>query len=311
MTIDQATKLLNIIEDIDTISEDTLKSKKRAAQRRWHPDMAPSQDEATLNRFKETFQKIEVAVACILSYQKNGYVARDNADFAETGSQNEQKEAQDRQSATTWKVEVQKRWANIKAVNWRIDKRDTILSDGFSVYEQLKQDLKDRTPALGFTSIFGAFYLFMALSFLAIFLPFLFYIITPLFFIHTIFCVLVALPLSIIWLPEWLYKIAAMSCDAGLEICNFIRNTPRIRRFVDWPYYFSIGILLVFITPLYNFVGKQLKNKVVGIQKKTIAFFGDYDVVYVEDLIKKDPAQMSRSEINDLFRVYNMALSFN
>jgi hypothetical protein len=100
MTIDQAIELLSIIEDIDTISKDTLKSKKRAAQRRWHPDTAPNQDAATLNRYKENFQNIEMAVACILGYQKNGYAPRDNADFAETGSQNEQKEAQDRHQSS-------------------------------------------------------------------------------------------------------------------------------------------------------------------------------------------------------------------
>ena len=128
MTIDKAIELLSIIENIDTISTDTLKSKKRAAQRRWHPDMAPSQDEATVNRFKENFQNIEAAAACILSYQKYGYAPRDESDFATENPENAQKEAQDRQSATTWKAEIQKRWTNIKAANWRIEKRDTILS---------------------------------------------------------------------------------------------------------------------------------------------------------------------------------------
>ena len=311
MTIDQAIELLGIIEDIDTISADTLKSKKRAAQRRWHPDMSPSQDEATLNRFKENFQKIEAAAACILSYQKYGYAPRDESDFAAANPENVQKEAQDRQSAATWKAEIQKRWTNIKAANWRIEQRDTILSDGFLVREQLRQDLKDQTPVWGFISIFGSFYLFAALTFLGMFLPFLMYLITPLFFLQVALCVLYALPMSAVWLPDWLYRIAAASCDVGLKVCQFISDVPLIRRFADCPYYFAVGFLLVGITPLYNFVGKKLKDKVVGVQRKTQAFFGDYQVAYVEDLIQKDPHQMSRFDINHLFRVYNMSLSFN
>jgi hypothetical protein len=52
MTLDEAIELLEITEDIDKISDEKLREKRKRAMQRWHPDTIPQADPDTKTRYE-------------------------------------------------------------------------------------------------------------------------------------------------------------------------------------------------------------------------------------------------------------------
>ncbi|MBK8920266.1 MAG: hypothetical protein IPM81_01975 [Saprospirales bacterium] len=69
MTLDEAIELLEITEDIDKITDEKLREKRRRAMQRWHPDTVPLSDSATKERYEYQFKNIEVALGIIAKYR--------------------------------------------------------------------------------------------------------------------------------------------------------------------------------------------------------------------------------------------------
>ena len=312
MTFDEAIELLEITEDVDHLSESDLTRIQRTAQRRWHPDKVPKADEGTRKRYEENFKKIELAMALIRRYKKDGYIPRseqfDAADMDDWKSS--QKEEANRRQAPEWLAYAQTVWAKVKQANWRMTLREEVLSDGFPLRDVLRQDLRDEVAIWSMVSILCGFYLFVAASLVALFLPFLFFAIAPAFLLHVLLCLLLAMPLSRLWLPGWLGDLAYKSQQMLLEVGYFMERVPLLRRLIVWPWYFANGFNLLILRPLYELAGYLLRDKIVGIKKRNTFYFETYDTRYVEVLLSKQPQQMNRLELNDLFSLYNMLLTF-
>ncbi len=312
MTIDQAIELLEITEDIDQISAETLVQKQKRARKRWHPDRRATADDATKKRYEENFKNIDLAIQAILQYQQKGYMPRDedidpNEDF---DLRTKQKEETSRKQAPEWMTYIQKVWAPIKHKNWQITQKEVLMSDGFRLRDKLREDLQDENSIWPIVTIFAGFYLFIVLSIIGIFFPIIFILLVPAFLIHTILCFLLALPLSRIWLPYWLYDLASKSYELILKVAIFMDETKWLRSLIRYPWYFANGFSILILRPIYELAGYLWRDKVVGIKKRRITYFHDYETGYVDALLQKSPEAMNRSELKHLFNIYNKVLVY-
>lgn len=316
MTLDEAIELLEITEDIDKITEKDLNNKRRRAMGRWHPDLVATANDETKARYERNFKNVEPAVQLIYQYRTGTYFA--GQDFekgnAATGAHSRQQEADMRSNARQWVAGIQKVWQQIKNSGWAMTVRDTILSDGFRLRDVLRQDIKDDVMALSVTSLFYGFYGFIAFCIPGIFLPYILFITLPVFVIHSLLCMLLILPLSRIWMSGWLTDAAIFSCNKGLIIGDVIMKTlgrwKFFRALVNWPFYFAKGMTLLIITPLYELAGYLLRDKVVGVKKRCERYLSDYPEFYIEQLLQKDPAQMTWLELRHLSEVHQVCLRF-
>lgn len=312
MTLDEAIELLEITTDLDSLTEKELYEKRKRAMRRWHPD--PHTDEAVKARYEQHFKRIEPAVQLLLQYLNGTYIPGQPFEESQSAGRGISEEEL-RREAPQYKERIHSAWEQIRRQGWKMGSQETILSDGFSLRDKLREDLNDDIAALSILSFFSGFYAFAALAIPAAFFPILFYLATPLFLFHTLCCLVLLLPLSRLWLPGKLADVALFSGNTGLRIGDFIlSNLGRwaiFRMLVMWPFYFAKGASLLIVRPLYELVGHLLKDKVVGVKKRMVRYFNDfYPEAYVDLLLGKDPAQMDYIELVHLSDIYQTCQQF-
>jgi len=314
MTLDAAIELLEIT-DIDKITEDELKLRRRRTMARWHPDIVSTSDEETKARYERNFKNIEPAILIIYAYRTGTYFAGQT--FEEGNNVDlrfRQQEASMQKEAPQWKTSILNVWDRIKSGGWMMTVKETVLTDGFKVREKLREDIKDDIPALSVTSMFYGFYAFLVFLIPVLLIPYLAFLTVPVLLIHLLLCTLLFLPLSRIWLPVWLGDLAIKSCNIGLKIGTFVFDKLgglRIFRvLINWPFYFAKGMTLLIIMPIYELTGYLLREKKIGLKKRRERYFGDYPEFYVENLLKKDISELSWQELKYLSEIYNLSMKF-
>jgi hypothetical protein len=313
MTLDEAIELLEITEDIDVITEKELREKRKRAMNRWHPDKVL--DPVTKARYEEIFKKIEQAVALIYEYRSGNPYAGQDFNHGKTGAQNQQQEDKMRAEAPQWKERILKVWAGIKSAGWQMSIKDRVISDGFKLKDVLDRDVKDEVMALAVSSFVYGIYAFLAALIPSLLLKFIFLLTLPALLIHSILCFLLLLPLSRLWMPNWLLTAAWFSCDKGLQFGSLIMRFFGEKRFfrvlVNWPYYFSKGLTLLVVTPIYKLIGHFLRDKVVGVKIRRERYFADFPEHYIDQLLGKEPSQMTWQELRYLSEIYHACSKFN
>lgn len=313
MTLDEAIELLEITEDIDKITEKELNEKRKRAMSRWHPDKV--QDPVIKERHEQIFKKIDVAVALIYEYRSGNPYAGQEFTHEKTGAHTRQQEDTMRADAPRWREGIQKVWANIKSTGWQMTVKDSVLSDGFKLKDVLDRDIKDEVMALAVSSFVYGIYAFLAALLPSLLFQYLFLLTLPALLIHSLLCFLLLLPLSRLWMPSWLLTAASLSCDKGLQFGNFMMRAFGGKRFfrvlVNWPYYFSKGLTLLVVTPIYKLIGHFLRDKVVGVKIRRERYFSDFPEYFIDQLLGKDPNQMTWQELRYLSEIYHACSRFN
>jgi hypothetical protein len=312
MTLDEAIEILEITEDIDTISVDKLQEKRKRAMTRWHPDKV--QDPIVKERYERQFKKIDQAVELIYEYRTSNRYAGQTFTDPKAEAFSSKREESLRAEAPAWKAQIEKVWAAIKSAGWNMTIKERVLSDGFKLKDVLDQDVKDDIMAYAVSSFVYGIYAFIMTLIPALFFPMLLVITVPVLLVHTALCFLMMLPLSRLWMPSWLNTAAWFACDKGLAVGDFImRSLGGFRLFrvlVNWPYYFSKGTTLLVVRPIYSAIGHFLRDKVVGLKTTVERYFIDYPEHYVDQLLGKDTAQLSKQELQYLSRIYEACLAY-
>jgi hypothetical protein len=316
MTLDEAIELLEITEDIDKITDEKLREKRRRAMQRWHPDTVPLSDSATKERYEYQFKNIEVALGIIAKYRAGEYFAGQESDN-ETASQSSrasQQQSEMSKEAPTWQFDIQKIWQQIRAAGWNMTTKETVYSDGFSLRDVLRGDLKDDIMAVSVMSIFNGYYGFLLSCIPLMIFPYLIYVTLVIWAIHTLLCFLLILPLSRIWMWDWLTDAAIYSCNKGIALGELMMNVlgrwKFFRVLLTWPFYFAKGLTLLVIMPLYELVGYFLGDKRVGVKIRREKYFADFQEAYVSYLLTKVPSQMSWLELRHLSEIHQTCLKF-
>jgi hypothetical protein len=312
MTLDQAIEILDIT-NASTLDHESLKKYVSAAKRKWHPDKVIHQkDQETIQKHTNNFQKIEPAESIVRAYLNGNYHegAYLNDEPKETPKQPEEVI---RENAPSIQDKLQNIWSTVQELGFKHNRRTVELSDGFTLRELLNQDFKQDIAMLAIISLLS----YMTTVFLLlIILQFIFPVIASLGFIFSlgmfVSCLLAMLPLSRIWLPQKVLPVIEWFVVLGLKVHDV---------FVDFHAFFgykNIGLWIVrgfarfvkyiILWPLYEIAKLIVGNKVVGVIRKDIDYYADVADWYVEDLLQKDPAQMSRQELFDLSHLYSELL---
>jgi hypothetical protein len=216
--------------------------------------------------------------------------------------------------APAWQNDIQNVWQRIQGAGWKMTTKETIYSHGFRLRDVLRGDLKDDIMAISVMSIFNGYYAFLLSCLPLLVFPYLIYVTMALWLIHSILCLLLILPLSRIWMWDWLTDAALFSCNKGLAVGRLMMDTlGRLRFFrvlLTWPFYFAKGMTLLFIMPLFELVGYFLGEKKVGVKKRRERYLGDYPESYIAHLLTRAPAQMSWSELRHLSDIHQICLGF-
>lgn len=310
LTFDQAIELLEIT-DISKLSVDDIAQLEKKSKKRWHPDKVShlKNDEIT-QEYTNKFQQIETACKMILSYLNGTYQAGEA--FTETSNASH-KEPEDviRENASNIQVTLRDLWNLIKEKKYKWTTENVILSDGFKLKDLLREDFKEDIAMLSVVSFFYGFVILWILIAIGTAIsPIIGAFIGIFWILQALSCACGLLPLSRFWLPESIQSIMIWFINFGLKIYNWAENESRaaawwVQLLVAIPNLFALAIKYIVLFPLYETTKLIVGDKVVGIVKKSVNYYAGAAEWYIDDLILKNPDEMTGDELFHLSYLYS------
>ncbi len=305
------------ITDLDSLTEADLPKLRRKAQVRWHPDkiLYTKPSEETLQRYQRNFRLIGPAIEAVEGYLK-GQVHADTYDDAY-----EQKRAQTyeppqetiRRNAGRMQDELRNAWDGIRANSYKMHEEEVVVAPGLRFADMLRADLADKVPlscmlsfvTCAFLGIFALIIALLASQAMKINPNFLTSLVGLVLLVQFAGCALAFLPMSRFWLPDALSDFAVKMVNIGLWIRGYIAKK-------NWHEHSWIGIPLglmswvalalywVIIFPLYLLAGALLGDRGFKDVTSKVRYYAGAADWYVDDLMQKDPAEMTDDELFDL-----------
>lgn len=303
ITFDKAIEILEIT-DISKVTIESLPKIKRKASKRWHPDKVESKKNPKLTEeYNRKFQQIEPAIEIIRSYLEGTYHAGDAYSNKEKYHTTEPEEII-RENAPNMQSTLFEIWNLVKEKRYKWVQKTVNLSDGFKLKDLLKEDFEyDISYDTIFSFFYGSLYTFIAsivLTLLSLIwegLNTVNMVIGIVWFIFTLMCFIMILPLSRFWLPksikDFISKIIySIGFDDGWTISII-------------PFFIGVIFKYLIIFPLYEIAKLFIGDKVVGIVNENVNYYANLAEWYIDELISKSPNSMSKEELFHLSHLYN------
>lgn len=309
LTFDQVIEFLEIT-DISKIKIEDLSQLEKKSKKRWHPDkVSHLHDPMLTQEYTEKFQQIEIACQIIRSYLNGTYQA--GANFSGSHQTFEEPEEVIRKNAPDIQQTLKNMWAKVKEKKHKMTTREVFLSDGFKLRDLLTEDFKEDLAML---SVISFFYGLIILGILAAIAgainPILGSIVAIAWLLQALACVLGFLPLSRFWLPGVVSDIMIKFINFGLSIYNWaeeqIQNSDKVWLvlLVRIPVLFAKLVKYLLLFPIYEIAKAITGNKVVGVVKQNVNYYADAAEWYIEELLAKNPGEMTGEELLHLSYLY-------
>lgn len=311
LTFERALELLGIA-DVASVRADDLLRLARSARSRWHPDTVAHRNDAALTaRYTRQFQSIEPAVALVRAFI-DGSLRTGAPRSTPRDASTVAPEDVIRTEAVRIQAHLGMSWERIKRTRFKYSQETVTVSDGFRVRELLDQDFKDDIAALSMIAFaYGAVVFGLATALLGAIAPVLGIVSGAFAFAQAIACIAGMLPLSRFWLPSHVQGPVLWLVNLGLKIYNFASREVGwsddrfwLQLLVQWPMIVAWFVKYVVLWPSYELAKLLVGDKVVGVATKTVNYYGGFAEWYVDDLLRKAPAAMSRDELLDLGSLY-------
>jgi len=309
--LDRAIEILEIT-DIEDVSEDSLSKIVRKAKRRWHPDkVAKLEDNAITEKYTKNFQLIEEAADLVMVYIDGGnFTSGTNDEYVRTEPENPADVI--RRNANEIQEGINKIWATVKEKKHKFTEKEEVLSDGFSLKDLLIDDFNEDIAGLSIISLFFGFLSIIPISIIAgLISPFLSVIVSLFWVAHVIFCFLGTIPLSRFWLPESIQNIMLWFVNFGLISYNSITQRAGDKKINLWawlafktPEFLAFFMRYTILFPLYELAKAYVGDKTVGVVKQKSQYYAGASEWYIDELISRDPNEMSDDELFDLSYLY-------
>jgi hypothetical protein len=305
LTFDRAIELLEIT-DLSKINIEEIPQIEKKAKKRWHPDkVAHLNDPEITKEYTVNFQQIEGACSMVSSYLNGTYHAGDA--FTYTG--NEQKEYDEpeeiiRENAIEIQSTLKSLWSFIKDKKYKWSEKEILLSDGFKLRDLIDEDFKEDLAMLSVISFFYGLILLGILTAIgAAMSPVLGTIISIVWCLQAISCVLGFAPLSRFWLPEPVTDIMLRFINFGLGIYNWAEEQGQssdkvwVVLLIRLPVLFARIVKYIILFPLTEIAKVFVGDKIVGIVKQKVNYYAEAAEWYIEELMNKIPAEMTSEEL--------------
>lgn len=312
LTFDHAIELLEIT-DISKINIEDIPMLEKQAKKRWHPDkVAHIKDAAITQEYTINFQQIEVACQMVYSYLKGTYQAGDAFSYADKKQTvHEEPEEVIRRNAPDLQSSLNNIWAFIKEKKYKWSIKNVVLSDGFKLKDLLVEDFKEDIAGLSVISFFYGLILFGILTAIGGAInPTLGSIIGFIWMLQAVSCILGFAPLSRFWLNKQVSEIMFKFINFGLGIYNWADRESDsaawwVQLIVQIPLFFALIIKYVLLFPLYEIAKLIVGDKIVGVVKQDVNYYADAAEWYINELITKNPKDMTSEELFHLSYIYS------
>ena len=311
LTFDQAIELLEIT-DISKIKVEDIPQLEKKMKKRWHPDrVAHLQDPAITQEYTVKFQQIETACQMVYSYLQGTYQAGEA--FTQTSSKvHEEPEEVIRKNAPDIQTTLKDLWNLIKEKKYKWTVKEVLLSDGFKLKDLLAEDFKEDIAMLSVVSFFyGLVILGLLAAIASAISPVLGGIVGFIWVLQALSCVLGFAPLSRFWIKnQQVQDIMFKFINFGLGIYNWAEEQGQtstkawVVLLIRLPVIFAKIIKYIIMLPLYELAKLFVGDKVVGIVKQNVNYYADVAEWYVDELISKNPNDMSSEELFHLSYLY-------
>ena len=291
ITFDQAIELLEIT-DISKIKVEDIPQLEKKMKKRWHPDkVAHIQDPAITQEYTVKFQQVETACQMVYSYLQGTYQAGEA--FTQTSSKvHEEPEEVIRKNAPDIQTTLKDLWFKLK--------------------DLLAEDFKEDIAMLSIVSFFyGLVILGLLAAIAGAINPVLGGIVGFIWVLQALSCVLGFAPLSRFWIKnQQVQDIMFKFINFGLGIYNWAEEQGQtstktwVVLLIRLPVIFAKIIKYIIMLPLYELAKLFVGDKVVGVVKQQMNYYADAAEWYVDELISKNPNDMTSEELFHLSYLY-------
>jgi len=311
LAFDQAIELLEIT-DISKIKVEDIPQLEKKMKKRWHPDkVAHLQDPVITQEYTVKFQQIETACQMVYSYLQGTYQAGEA--FTQTSSKvHEEPEEVIRKNAPDIQTTLKDLWNLIKEKKYKWTVKEVLLSDGFKLKDLLAEDFKEDIAMLSVVSFFyGLVILGLIAAIAGAISPVLGGIVGFIWVLQALSCVLGFAPLSRFWIKnQQVQDIMFKFINFGLGIYNWAEEQGQtstktwVVLLIRLPVIFAKIIKYIIMLPLYELAKIFVGDKVVGVVKQNVNYYADAAEWYVDELITKNPNEMTSEELFHLSYLY-------
>ncbi len=310
ITFDQAVELLEIT-DIKSIAPRDLPSIAKAAKKRWHPDTITHKEDAKeVERYTRNFQHIDEAVSLIGQYL-DGSIHAGQKRKAGPGRAYQEPEEIIRQNASEIQSTLHSIWQKVKATRHKWTEEEVVLSDGFRLKDLIDQDFEDDIAAMSLISfVYGVVLCGLVGLLLGLIAPPLGVIVGVFWLLQALSCLAGVLPISRFWMPDVVQGPMIWFVNFGLGIYHWSRREAEmtdkawLQLLVYLPALAAKAVKYAILWPTYEIAKLFIGDRVVGVVKKKVNYYGGYADWYVDQLIGKTPGNMSKDELFDLSGLY-------
>jgi hypothetical protein len=311
LTFDKAIELLEIV-NINKIHVDDIPQLEKRAKKRWHPDkVAHLQDQAITREYTDNFQLIEEAAQIVHSYLTGSYQT------GETFINNkkpiyEEPEEIIRKEASNIQSKLNRLWDFVKKEKYKWEAKETILSNGSKLSDLLNEDFKEDIAML---SVISFYYGLVSLGLLAAIASAistgLGEVVSIICLLQLLSCVLGFIPLSRFWLHQGVAQIAFKFVDFGLSIYYWVEDQVRVSTkswvilLIRIPVIFARILKYIVLFPLYELTKLFVGDKIIGEVKESVNYYADAAEWYIDELLSKNPEEMTGDELFHLSYLYN------
>jgi len=261
-------------------------------KKRWHPDkVAHLQDPAITQEYTVKFQQVETACQMVYSYLQGTYQAGEA--FTQTSSKvHEEPEEVIRKNAPDIQTTLKDLWFKLK--------------------DLLAEDFKEDIAMLSIVSFFyGLVILGLLAAIAGAINPVLGGIVGFIWVLQALSCVLGFAPLSRFWIKnQQVQDIMFKFINFGLGIYNLAEEQGQtstktwVVLLIRLPVIFAKIIKYIIMLPLYELAKLFVGDKVVGVVKQQMNYYADAAEWYVDELISKNPNDMTSEELFHLSYLY-------
>jgi hypothetical protein len=312
LTFDKAIELLEIT-DINKVRIEDIPQLEKKAKKRWHPDKVTHLNNATITEeYTVNFQQVETACQMVYSYLQGTYQAGDAFSFTDKKhTVHEEPEEIIRRNAPDIQATLKNLWAFIKEKKYKWTEKEVVLSDGFKLKELLQEDFKEDISILSIVSLFyGVLFLGILTAIGSAISPVLGTIIGVILVLHVLACFLGFAPLSRFWLPLAISDVMIKFINFGLGVYNWAEDQGQnsskgwVVLLIRIPVLFAKLVKYVVLLPLTELANVFVGDRIVGVVKQKVNYYAEAADWYVDELITKNPYDMTGEELFHLSYLY-------
>lgn len=313
LTFDKAIELLEIT-DISKLKVEDIPQLEKKAKKRWHPDKVTHlNDPAITEEYTVNFQQVEAACQMVYSYLQGTYQAGDAFSFTDKKhTVHEEPEEVIRRNAPDIQSTLKNLWTFVKEKKYKWAEKEVVLSDGFKLKDLLHEDFKEDIAMLSIVSLFyGLLFLGLLTLIGSAISPVLGTIIGIILILHVLACFLGFSPLSRFWLPPIVSDIMIKFINFGLGVYNWAEEQGQtsskgwVVLLIRIPVLFAKLVKYIILLPLTELAKVFVGDKIVGVVKQKVNYYADAADWYVDELITKNPNEMTSEELFHLSYLYS------